>query len=330
MPSVAERTSHARNTSRHLGVVAARCTAGCWPAASRRFSPRCPVRRPPAQIAELWVEPEREPRSLLGRRRQARWRPIRRRPTRSSRSSAAASAAATPSTDPTSREWSAKFPPEAPTEVVASRLLWGIGYHQPPIYYLAEWQAEKATSPNPQLPARFREKDARLPRPRDATAPGRTTRTRSSARAQLNGLLVAAGDARQLGSQGRAERASTRSRSRSKARGAGTSRATSARRSAAPACSTRRAATRGLRADAVHHRRRQRPRARSTIAAGTTCCSTTSRRPTCAGSASGCQRSRDAQWHDAFRAGGYPPADRRPFHPPARSRRSPKALALKD
>ena len=56
------------------------------------------------------------------------------------------------------REWSAKFPPEASTEVVASRILWGVGYHQPPIYYLASWTAHKAASPNPQPPARFREK----------------------------------------------------------------------------------------------------------------------------------------------------------------------------
>lgn len=59
---------------------------------------------------------------------------------------------------PGKREWSAKFPPEANTEITSSRLLWGIGYHQPPIYLLREWTAEKATSPNPQLPARFREK----------------------------------------------------------------------------------------------------------------------------------------------------------------------------
>src|SRR5918993_1486695 len=59
---------------------------------------------------------------------------------------------------PGKREWSAKFPPEANTEIAASRILWGIGYHQPPIYLLKEWTAEKATSPNPQLPARFREK----------------------------------------------------------------------------------------------------------------------------------------------------------------------------
>ena len=60
--------------------------------------------------------------------------------------------------DGTKREWSAKFPPEAHSEVVASRLLWGIGYHQPPIYYLEGWRALGADGPNPQRGARFREK----------------------------------------------------------------------------------------------------------------------------------------------------------------------------
>ncbi len=60
--------------------------------------------------------------------------------------------------DDKDREWSAKLPPEASTEVVASRILWGAGYHQPPIYYVPSWTARKAASPNPQLPARFREK----------------------------------------------------------------------------------------------------------------------------------------------------------------------------
>ena len=60
--------------------------------------------------------------------------------------------------DGADREWAVKFPPEAGTEVVASRIFWGVGYHQPPVYLLANWTAQKATSPNPQLPARFREK----------------------------------------------------------------------------------------------------------------------------------------------------------------------------
>src|SRR5215471_937008 len=60
-------------------------------------------------------------------------------------------------TDPDARKWSVKLPPEAPTEVVASRLLWGVGYHQPPVYYVGAWSAEGAPDPNPQLPGRFRE-----------------------------------------------------------------------------------------------------------------------------------------------------------------------------
>ena len=59
---------------------------------------------------------------------------------------------------PDGREWSAKFRPEGLTEVVASRILWGVGYHQPPIYLLEKWTAENANGPNPQAPARFREK----------------------------------------------------------------------------------------------------------------------------------------------------------------------------
>ncbi len=58
---------------------------------------------------------------------------------------------------PGNRKWSVKFPPEASTEVVASRILWGVGYHQPPIYYVGRWNAEGAPDANPQLPARFRE-----------------------------------------------------------------------------------------------------------------------------------------------------------------------------
>ena len=58
---------------------------------------------------------------------------------------------------PGHRKWSAKLPPEASTEVVASRILWGVGYHQPPIYYVGRWNADGSPDPNPQLPARFRE-----------------------------------------------------------------------------------------------------------------------------------------------------------------------------
>ena len=36
-------------------------------------------------------------------------------------------------------KWDVKTGPEAQTEMVTSRILWALGYHQPPIYYLPTW-----------------------------------------------------------------------------------------------------------------------------------------------------------------------------------------------
>jgi hypothetical protein len=91
---------------------------------------------------------------------------------------------------PDGREWSAKFPPEAPTEVVASRIHWSVGYHQPPIYYVMKWTAEKATSPNPQLPARFREKSPKLGGGMEAKGPWSYYRNPFVGTRELNGLIV--------------------------------------------------------------------------------------------------------------------------------------------
>ena len=52
-------------------------------------------------------------------------------------------------------EWSVKLGPEAQTEVVASRILWGIGYHQPPTYYIDGWSLTGQES-GPQEAGRFR------------------------------------------------------------------------------------------------------------------------------------------------------------------------------
>jgi hypothetical protein len=110
----------------------------------------------PEQLAELWIQPERD-RDLfwgVGGKRlapdpAAKYKVIEVKRTGFSMGFTVIG--------PDKREWSAKLPPEAPTEVVASRILWGVGYHQPPIYYVGEWNAEDAPDPNPQLPARFRE-----------------------------------------------------------------------------------------------------------------------------------------------------------------------------
>ena len=53
-------------------------------------------------------------------------------------------------------EWSAKQGPEAQAEVTASRLVWALGFHQPPVYFLEKWTLSGGPSPGEQTRARFR------------------------------------------------------------------------------------------------------------------------------------------------------------------------------
>jgi hypothetical protein len=57
--------------------------------------------------------------------------------------------------DASGMEWSVKLGPEAQSEVVSSRILWAIGFHQPPTYYVDRWSLTGAQS-GPQAPGRFR------------------------------------------------------------------------------------------------------------------------------------------------------------------------------
>lgn len=60
--------------------------------------------------------------------------------------------------DPEGLEWSIKQGPEASTEVVASRIIWAAGYHQPPTYYLHTWTLRGTRDDSSQTPGRFRPK----------------------------------------------------------------------------------------------------------------------------------------------------------------------------
>jgi hypothetical protein len=61
--------------------------------------------------------------------------------------------------DANGRRWDVKVGPEAQTEVVASRVLWAIGYHQPAVYYLPGWQLSGGPG-GQQAGARFRPEDS--------------------------------------------------------------------------------------------------------------------------------------------------------------------------
>jgi hypothetical protein len=146
-----------------IAVLSVAFTVGLGLACQRAISSTLPAKPSAPQIAELWGQPERN-RDLfwgIGGKQLAPDPNGRYTVIEIKRSGYSRGYTVTGPGD-SDREWSAKFPPEASTEVVASRLFWAVGYHQPPIYYLGEWTAARATSPNPQLPARFREKSPDL------------------------------------------------------------------------------------------------------------------------------------------------------------------------
>jgi hypothetical protein len=58
--------------------------------------------------------------------------------------------------EPGGRKWDVKFGPEASAEVAASRLVWALGYHQPPTYYLPSWTLTGGPKSGVQQGARFR------------------------------------------------------------------------------------------------------------------------------------------------------------------------------
>ena len=60
--------------------------------------------------------------------------------------------------DASGMEWSVKYGPEAHSEVVASRLVWAIGFHQPPSYHVERWELRGGDDPGMKQPSRFRPK----------------------------------------------------------------------------------------------------------------------------------------------------------------------------
>jgi hypothetical protein len=56
---------------------------------------------------------------------------------------------------PDGREWDIKLGKEAQTEVVVSRILWALGYHQPALYYMTGWKLAGEWEGEGE-PARFR------------------------------------------------------------------------------------------------------------------------------------------------------------------------------
>jgi hypothetical protein len=130
-----------------LAVVACRATA-----------PEKPVVRPgPAPMAELWAEPSDiasrdmvhgEGGPVLAPRADARFTFVEEK-----------LGGASPGytvTDDKGMTWSVKMGIEAQPEVVVSRLLWAIGFRQPPVYFVQSWTLVGGPQAGRKGPARFR------------------------------------------------------------------------------------------------------------------------------------------------------------------------------
>src|SRR3954462_6309229 len=149
-----------------------------------------PAATPPssAQMAELWVEPEAD-RDLFWGVGGESLKPDPSVTYKVLETKRGGFSMGFTVQDPAGKKWSIKLPPEATTEGVASRLLWGVGYHQPPIYYVGRWNAEGAHDPNPQLPGWFRANKPNL-HGLDAGVAWSYYRGPFVGTRELNGLLV--------------------------------------------------------------------------------------------------------------------------------------------
>jgi hypothetical protein len=137
-----------------VGAVAV-VTAACGGA----IAIQAPAQPPTADaIKQLWVDPGSEPRDLFWGIGGQKYAP---QPdavyTFKERDPVGFSTKYTVK-DPDGGEWNAKIGPEAQTEVVLSRILWGLGFHQQPIYYLPSWTMDQGGTKSTISEARFRPK----------------------------------------------------------------------------------------------------------------------------------------------------------------------------
>ena len=141
-------------------LMVAVCSAGCG-GRTVVVTPRQPVTA--AQLAELWVDPGPSPRDVFWGVGGPKRAPAPDVPYTVIGKDSAGFSVSYDVTGPDGTEWSAKLGPEAQTEVVVSRLLWGLGYHQPPTYYLPSWTVAGEDN-RKESEARFRPKLAELDR----------------------------------------------------------------------------------------------------------------------------------------------------------------------
>src|SRR5918999_2159553 len=122
------------------------------------------VRLPPTppsaeQLAQLWVDPGGTPRDMFWGAGGEKLAPPKDARYTFEQKDELGFSVSYDVKSPDGVEWSAKIGAEAQTEVVLSRVLWGLGYHQPPLYYLPSWDlVTESGDVKKESEARFRPK----------------------------------------------------------------------------------------------------------------------------------------------------------------------------
>jgi hypothetical protein len=119
-----------------------------------------PPQQPPTAdiVKQLWVDPGNEPRDLFWGIGGQKYAPDPDAVYKFKERDATGFSTKYTVKGPHDTEWSAKIGPEAQTEVLLSRILWGLGFHQQPIYYLPSWTLEHDGVKSTESEARFRPK----------------------------------------------------------------------------------------------------------------------------------------------------------------------------
>ena len=140
-----------------LGLIVIGCGGG--------IAIRAPERPPsPDQVKELWIDPGNQPRDLLWGVGGQKYAPAPDAVYTFEARDDVGFSSSYDVRDPQGGEWSAKIGPESQSEIVLSRILWGLGYHQPPVYYLPSWKLQRDGHVRIESEARFRPKLPQLER----------------------------------------------------------------------------------------------------------------------------------------------------------------------
>ena len=118
-----------------------------------------PVQPPsPDALRQLWVDPGSEPRDLFWGIGGQKYAPKPDAAYAFKERDTSGFSTKYEVKGPGDVEWSAKIGPEAQTEVLMSRILWGLGFHQQPIYYLPSWTLKRDGTKSTESEACFRPK----------------------------------------------------------------------------------------------------------------------------------------------------------------------------